>query len=396
MMNSRKAYLALGMATLAFAVSFAAWSLLSPLAPQLQKQYQINDFWISVVIAVPVILGSLARIPMGIFTDRFGGRRMMTGLLLFSIIPLLGMTTAANLVSFLIWGFFLGVVGSSFAIGVPYVSRWFTQERQGLVVGVFGIGNIGTAFSARFAPQIAQTMGSWQPVFFIFAGIVLVTAIAFYLLAGEEARPTDPAKTVGQQLAVLRRERLVWLFSLFYFVTFGGFVAFSLYLPKLLVDNFGLDKLDAGNRAAGFVVLATLARPVGGWLADRVGGANILFVVFAITPVMALILALQPGIIILTICFLVLAILLGLGNGAVFKLVPQHFAKEAGTVTGLVGAAGGLGGFFPPIVMGLVKTTLGSYALGYILLAAVAVGCLVLALFVLRPSRSNAKPALRH
>lgn len=395
MMNSRKAYLALGMATLAFAVSFAAWSLLSPLAPQLQKQYQINDFWISVVIAVPVILGSLARIPMGIFTDRFGGRRMMTGLLLFSIIPLLGMTTAANLVSFLIWGFLLGVVGSSFAVGVPYVSRWFTPERQGLVVGVFGIGNIGTAFSARFAPQIAQTMGNWQPVFFIFAGIVLVTAIAFYLLAGEEARSTGPAKTIGQQLAVLRRERLVWLFSLFYFVTFGGFVAFSLYLPKLLVDNFGLDKLDAGNRAAGFVVLATLARPVGGWLADRIGGANILFVVFAITPVMALILALQPGIIILTICFLVLAILLGLGNGAVFKLVPQHFAKEAGTVTGLVGAAGGLGGFFPPIVMGLVKTTLGSYALGYILLAAVAVGCLALALLVLRPSRSKAEPALR-
>lgn len=126
MMNSRKAYLALGMAMLAFAVSFAVWSLLSPLAPQLQQQYQINDFWISVIIAVPVILGSLARIPMGLLTDRFGGRRMMTGLLLFSVIPLLGMTTASNLIGFLVWGFLLGVVGSSFAIGVPYVSRWFT------------------------------------------------------------------------------------------------------------------------------------------------------------------------------------------------------------------------------------------------------------------------------
>ncbi|HZO75255.1 MAG TPA: MFS transporter [Ktedonobacteraceae bacterium] len=126
MMNSRKAYLALGMATLAFIVSFAAWSLLSSLAPQLQQQYRIDDFWISVIIAVPVILGSLARIPMGILTDRFGGRRMMTGLLLFSVIPMLGMTTAANMAGFLIWGFFLGVVGSSFAIGVPYVNRWFT------------------------------------------------------------------------------------------------------------------------------------------------------------------------------------------------------------------------------------------------------------------------------
>lgn len=395
MMNSRKAYLALGMATLAFVVSFAAWSLLSALAPQLQPQYRIDDFWISVIIAVPVILGSLARIPMGILTDRFGGRRMMTGLLLFSVIPLLGMTTASNIAGFLIWGFFLGVVGSSFAIGVPYVNRWFTPERQGLVVGIFGMGNIGTAISARFAPQIAQATSNWQSVFFIFAAIVLVMAIAFYLLAGEESRPTGPAKTIGQQLALLKRERLAWLFSLFYFVTFGGFVAFSLYLPKLLVDNFGLDKLDAGNRAAGFVVVATLARPLGGWLADRLGGANVLYAVFAITPVMALILAFQPGIILLTFCFLVLAAFLGLGNGAVFKLVPQHFAREAGTVTGLVGAAGGLGGFFPPIVMGIVKTALGSYALGYILLAAVAAGCLVVALLVLRPSRGNAESVLR-
>lgn len=261
------------------------------------------------------------------------------------------------------------------------------------MVGIFGMGNIGTAISARFAPQIAQATGNWQSVFFIFAATVLVMAIAFYLLAGEESRSTGPAKTIGQQLALLRRERLAWLFSLFYFVTFGGFVAFSLYLPKLLVDNFGLGKLDAGNRAAGFVVLATLARPLGGWLADRIGGANVLYAVFAITPVMALILAFQPGIILLTFCFLVLAAFLG--NGAVFKLVPQHFAKEAGTVTGLVGAAGGLGGFFPPIVMGIVKTTLGSYALGYVLLAAVAAGCLVVALLVLRPARSSAESVVR-
>ncbi len=313
---------------------------------------------------------------MGLLTDRFGGRKVMTGLLLFSIIPLLGLMTATNLVAFLIWGFFLGVAGSSFAVGVPFVSRWFTLERQGLVVGIFGMGNIGTAISARFAPQLAGTAGGLRPVFLACAALVLLMAIAFYLLAGDEPRRVAP-QPLGQQFAVLARERLAWVFSLFYFVTFGGFVAFSLYLPKLLVDGFGLDKLDAGNRAAGFVIAATLARPLGGWLSDHVGDHKVLLGVFLGVPILALTLALQPGMILLTICFLTMAILFGLGNGAVFKLVPQYFTKEAGTVTGLVGAAGGLGGFFPPLVMGFFKTTMGNYTSGYVLLALTTLACLV-------------------
>lgn len=388
-MNGRKAYVALGMATLAFTVSFLAWSLLAPLAPQWQHTYHISDLGISVLIAIPVVLGSIARLPMGVLTDRFGGRRVMTALLLFTVLPCLGMVTARSLAGFLIWGFFLGVVGSSFAVGVPYVSRWFTPEKQGLVVGVFGIGNIGTAISARVVPQLAKGSSGWQSAFLLSAGLLLVTALAFYLLAGDEARPTGPTQTLGQRVAVLKEERLAWLFSLFYFVTFGGFVAFSLYLPKLLVDSFGLDKVDAGNRAAGFVVLATLARPVGGWVADKVGATQTLTLVFAGIPVCALVLAFGPGMALLTACFLLLAALLGLGNGAVFKLVPQYYAAEAGIVTGLVGAAGGLGGFFPPIVMGFFKTTLGSYTLGYVLLAAVAASCLALNLAVLAGGRAH-------
>ncbi len=380
-MSNRKAWIALIMATLAFTVSFAAWSLLSPLAPQLQKQYKMDDLSVSIMIAVPVILGSIARIPMGVLTDRFGGRRVMTVLLLFVVIPAVGMVTASSLGAFIFWGFLLGMAGSSFAVGVPYVSKWFGPEQQGLVLGIFGMGNIGTAITARVAPQLAKTYG-WQSAFFVFAGIVLVMAIAFYFVASDEPRPAGPTKTIGERLAVLRRERLTWLFSLFYFVTFGGFVSFSLYLPKLLVDNFGLDKLDAGNRAAGFVVVATFARPVGGWLADKLGGSRVLTGVFAVIPAMAIILAFQPAIVVLTIAFLIMAAMLGLGNGAVFKLVPQYFAKEAGTVTGLVGAAGGLGGFFPPIVMGFFKSTMHSYALGYVLMAAATVACLIIEVLV--------------
>jgi NNP family nitrate/nitrite transporter-like MFS transporter len=374
------------MATVAFAVSFAVWSLLAPLAPQLQKQYGIDDFGISLLIAVPVLLGSVARIPMGVLTDRYGGRKVMAALLLFAIIPCLGMMTAASLPAFLVWGLLLGMAGSSFAVGIPYVNRWFPAERQGLVAGIFGMGNIGTAIAARVGPQLAAG-GRWQVVFLVFAAALLVTAVAFYFLASDEPRAATPAKTIAERLDVLRREKLSWLFSLFYAVTFGGFVAFSLYLPKLLVDQFHLDKVDAGNRAAGFVVLATLMRPLGGWLSDRIGAPRVLTLVFAGVPLMALVLAPQPGIVILTVAFLLMAALFGLGNGAVFKLVPQYFSKEAGTVTGLVGAAGGLGGFFPPIVMGFFKSTLGTYSPGYVLLAAVAASCLVLTILVLnRPA----------
>ncbi len=338
-MNSRKGYVALGMATLAFAVSFAAWSLLSPLATQLQKQYKIGDFEISVLLAVPVILGALVRIPMGVLTDRFGGRRVMTALLAFVVIPCIGMMFADSYWSLVFWAFWLGVAGSSFAVGVPFVSRFFGSEKQGLVIGIFGMGNVGTAISARAAPEIAKGSGGWQAVFLYFAIAIVIMAVLFYFLAGDEPRLTGPTKTMSQRLAVLRREKLTWLFSLFYFVTFGGFVAFGIYLPKLLSDVFGLDKVDAGNRTAGFVVLATFARPLGGWLSDKIGANKVLTAVFIIVPLMALILAFSPDIVLLTICFLVIATFLGLGNGAVFKLVPQYFAKEARTVTGLVGAA---------------------------------------------------------
>lgn len=386
--------LALTMATLAFAVSFAAWSLIAPLAPAIQRDLNLSEVQISILIAVPVILGSLMRIPLGMLTDRYGGRWVFTVLLVLIIPALLLLSWAESYVALLAGGLWLGLAGASFAVGIPFVARHYPAARQGFVLGIYGTGNVGTALAARAAPQISASWGR-PAVFLVFAGIVALMALAFWLLARDAPTPADAVRpTLAKSLAVLREEPLAWMFSLFYFVTFGGFVAFSLYLPKLLVDLYAITPIDAGNRVLVFVVLATAARPVGGWLADRWGGAHVLLAVFALATLSGLTLTLTTALIPLTVACLTVAWFLGMGNGAVFKLVAQYFPSRTGTVTGIVGAAGGLGGFFPPLIMGIVRQSLGSYALGFALLALTALVCLALDQFVL--NRKGTSPRLMH
>lgn len=370
--------LALAMATLAFAVAFAGWSLLSPLATRIQQNLGLSELQISFLIAVPVILGSLLRIPFGILTDRYGGRLMFT-LLLVCMVPVLLLTSVSASYPLLLFdALLLGLGGASFAIGVPFVSRHFPPERQGFALGVYGAGNIGTALAARAAPQIAEAYGL-PTVFITFAALTLAMAVAFWLFARDVPRPANaPAPGFSQSLAVVRTERRAWLLSLFYFLTFGGFVAFSLYLPKMLVDLYAITPIDAGNRVFVFVLLATLGRPLGGWLADRLGGNQVLRAVFAVVAAMAVVLTFTTALIPLTIACLSSSLMLGIGNGAVFKLVPQWFPGRTGVVTGIVGAAGGLGGFFPPLVLGAVRQSLGGYSLGFALLSLTAILCLVL------------------
>lgn len=370
--------LALTMATLAFAVAFAGWSLLSPLASRIQQNLGLDEIQTSLLIAVPVILGSLLRIPLGILTDRYGGRSVFTALLLLMVPVLLLLSATNSYPLYLFDALWLGLGGASFAVGVPFVSRHFPPERQGFALGVYGAGNIGTALAARAAPQIAQSWGI-PAVFITFAILHLIMAGIFWLLARDAPRPANaPLPSLAQSLAVLRSERGTWLLSLFYFLTFGGFVAFALYLPKLLVDLYKITPLEAGNRVFIFVLLATLGRPLGGWLADRFGGNLVLRAVFLVVALAAGLLAMTTALIPLTVACLTASVFLGLGNGAVFKLVPQWFPGRTGVVTGIVGAAGGLGGFFPPLVMGAVRQSLGGYSLGFVLLGLTAVLCLVL------------------
>jgi MFS transporter, NNP family, nitrate/nitrite transporter len=380
--NSGQAYINLALATVAFSVAFTAWGLISPLASQIQKDLGLDNTGVSVLIAVPVLLGSLLRIPMGILTDKYGGRKVYTALLLFTLLPVAFMGIASSFWTYVLGGLFLGTAGASFAVGVPFVNRWFSPEKQGLALGIYGMGNIGTAIAAFSMPALVNLFGSRQGAFWFYLLPVSIMALVFWLFARDAPGMVQP-KSLGDSLAVLRDERMAWVLSLFYFLTFGGFVALANYLPKLLVDWFHVDKGDAGLRAAGFTVVATFARPLGGWLADKVGGNAVLTWVFAAGPVGALglaWLASNPDLLLATFLFLFTALGLGLGNGAVFKLVAQYFPKNTGLITGIAGCAGGLGGFFPPLLLGFVRDATGTYALGFILLALFAIACLAIIL----------------
>ena len=377
---------ALFLSTSAFAVSFAVWGLIGALAPTFAQAYGLSAKAKSLMIAIPVLLGALGRIPAGMLADRFGGRRVFTALLVFSAIPATFIGLSNSYAALITFGLFLGIAGSTFPVGIGFTSKWFTPEQQGTALGIYGMGNIGQSIAVFGAPVLAIALGSWRPVFFIFAAVSVVWSAVFFLMARDVPTQSRP-KTMAENFDVLRREPLAWILSLFYFLTFGGFVAFSIYLPTLLKDNFKLSASDAGARTAGFVLLATLMRPVGGMLADRRGGARVLVPVFVAIAVLGTLMG-CPWMPTFTVGALGAAAALGLGNGAVFKLVPQYFPKETATVTGLVGAFGGLGGFFPPLVLGVLRDATGAYTWGFIFLALFALLCLTINYFVfLRPAR---------
>jgi NNP family nitrate/nitrite transporter-like MFS transporter len=368
--NRSSANWQLTLATASFALCFAAWGLISAFAPRFREAFHLSATQTAFLVAVPVLLGSLLRIVTGMLADRFGGRLIFALLMVIVALPAFLVPTVDSYRNLLIVAFFLGIAGSSFAVGVGFVSRWFPPEKQGGALGVYGLGNIGQSAAVFLGPVIAAVVG-WQSIFRGGAGLLVVWGIAFYMLARNSPKAARPAG-LGEMVGLLAKERLSWVLSLFYFLTFGGFVAFSIYLPVLLKDQFGLTAANAGFRAAGFVVLATLVRPLGGWLADKIGGARVLNAAFLGVAPLALLMS-WPSILPFTVGALGCAFLLGIGNGAVFKLVPQYFPKQVGTVTGLVGAMGGLGGFFPPLLLGFFRDYLHTVWPGFFLLSLVAV-----------------------
>ena len=385
----------LALATLGFAVNFWAWALLSPLGPKFKEVLHLSPVQQALVVAVPVLVGSLGRIPVGALTDRFGGRVMFPLVSLATIVPVLylGLSGHASLAGLLAGGFFLGIGGTAFAVGVPFVSAWFPPGRRGLAIGVFGMGMGGTAISALTTVKLAAAHGTAKP-FVITAAVLAGYAVVAALVLRDAPGRAVPAGSLRGRLAATVRLRVTWQASALYAVVFGGYVAFSVYLPAYLKTAYGLTQADAANRMAGFVLLAVLMRPVGGWLADRLGPARVLVAALTVVGAGAAVQAFTPELApVGTAAFLAMAAALGAGSGATFALVALLApADKVGSVTGVVGAAGGLGGFIPPLVMGFVYTQFGSYGVGLSALAVVAAAALVLATTVVRTAVAAVRP----
>lgn len=386
----------LSLATAGFAINFWAWALLSPLGPLFKDSLGLSAFQQALLVAVPVVVGSVGRIPVGALTDRFGGRTMFPAISLITIVPVLflGLAGHSSLAALLIGGFFLGLGGTAFAVGVPFVNAWFPPLRRGLAIGIFGAGMGGTAISALTTVRLVDSGGVAAP--FIATAVVLaVYAVLAALLLRDAPGRTVPTESVTRRLLDTARLPVTWQASLLYAVAFGGYVAFSVYLPAYLKTAYGLTQADAANRMAGFVLLAVLMRPVGGWLSDRIGPVRVLAAALAVVTAGAAVQAFTPSLMPLgTIAFLSMAAALGAGSGAVFALVALLApATKVGSVTGVVGAAGGLGGFVPPLVMGALYGAFDSYALGLAALAVVAAGTLAFTVTVVQRSLHDVEPA---
>ncbi|MGO4596130.1 MFS transporter [Terrabacter sp. 2RAF25] len=385
----------LALATFAFAVTFWAWNLIGPLGVRYTQQLQLSGSQKALLVATPVLVGSLGRIPVGALTDRFGGRLMFPVLTLLSVPFVLLVALAGNVKSFallLVFGFLLGIAGTTFAVGIPFVNAWFAPARRGFATGVFGAGMGGTALSAFFTPRFVTWFGYTATHVIMALALVATAAICWFGMRNSPVwRPnTDP---VVPKLAAALKLPVTWRMSFLYAVAFGGFVAFSTYLPTYLKDVYSFDLTAAGTRTAGFAIAAVVARPLGGILSDRIGPRSVLAISLAGTAALAVVLALQPplewpaG-----ISFVAIAFFLGLGTGGVFAWVARLAPPErVGTVTGLVGAAGGLGGYFPPLVMGATyQKVFGGYGFGLALLCLVALGALAFTLVGMRERRATA------
>src|SRR6478736_1840878 len=387
---TRKPWLMLGMATIGFAVNFWAWALISPLGPLFRDQGTLgtlSESDVALMVAVPVIVGSLGRIVVGALTDKLGGRVMFPIVSGVTILPILFLAFFAldSYTLILVGGFFLGIAGTAFAVGVPFVNAWFPPERRGLAVGIFGAGMGGTAISALTTVKLYSNVGEKAP-FLITAAVLAVYAVLAWVILRDAPGRTTPTTSLMTRLSANARLPITWQACLLYAVAFGGYVAFSVYLPAYLKTDYGLTPADAANRMAGFVVVAVIMRPVGGWLSDRFGPVPVLATAYAVVVVGAGVAATHPilehvG----TVAFLAMAAALGAGSGGTFALIARVTEPaRVGGVTGLVGAAGGLGGFVPPLIMGYVYGRTDSYAIGLWMLSITAVLTLVLTLTVVR------------
>ncbi|MEP9400434.1 nitrate/nitrite transporter [Sphingomonas sp. VNH70] len=365
----------LAAAFLYFDLAFMVWVLLGPLAPDIAKTLALTPAQKGLMVAVPTLAGAVLRVVNGLLVDRIGPKRSGA---ISQIIVIAGLFSAwaLGVTSFagtLALGVVLGFAGASFAIALPLASRWYPPEHQGKAMGLAGMGNSGTVLAALFAPALARMFG-WNAVLGL-ACIPLTLVFVAYMVMAKDAPNAPAPKRLAEYLTPLKQADAWWLMG-FYAVTFGGFVGLAASLPIYFTDRFGLTTIEAGYATAACVFAGSLVRPMGGALADRIGGVKTLMAVYALAAAALAGVALATTLPAALALFVVAMLALGVGNGSVFQLVPQRFAAEIGVMTGLVGMAGGIGGFYLASSLGLAKQWTGSFAPGFLIFATLALAAL--------------------
>jgi NNP family nitrate/nitrite transporter-like MFS transporter len=375
---SRKSFWAVGhvptlvAAFLYFDMAFMVWVMLGPLAPAISASLGLSPAQKGLMVAVPTLAGALLRVVNGLLVDRIGPKRSGA---ISQIIVIAGLFSAwalgvSSFAGTLVLGLILGFAGASFAIALPLASRWYPPEHQGKAMGLAGMGNSGTVLAALFAPGLANLFG-WNAVLGL-ACIPLAIVFVIYMVLAKDAPGAPPPRTLAQYLQPLQEADAWWLMG-FYAVTFGGFVGLAASLTIYFTDRFGLSPVAAGYCTAACVFAGSLVRPMGGALADRIGGVRTLTGVFLVTAVAVAGVGFMPDVGPALALFVLAMLALGTGNGAVFQLVPQRFSQEIGVMTGLVGMAGGVGGFYLATSLGVAKQWTGSFSPGLLIFAALAV-----------------------
>lgn len=369
---------ALGLSTFAFTVSFAVWTLFSIIGVQIKQDLGLSDTQFGLLVATPVLTGSISRMFLGIWVEKYGGRVVFPVQMLTTAAAVWMLTWAQSYAMFLLAALGLGLAGGSFIIGVSYVSRWFGAGQQGTALGIFGAGNVGAAVTNFAAPFLLLAFG-WESTVQIYAVVLALTAVGFYIFAKQDPvqarRGTAPAATsLRAQLAPLKHLQ-VWRFSLYYFFVFGAFVALSAFLPRYYVGAYGLELTVAGALAGLYALPGSIFRALGGWMSDNWGARRVMYLTFVsaatLLSAMALFGAALPVFVGLTV---LLGFAMSLGTAAVFKHVPTYYPQHIGAVGGLVSMIGGLGGFVLPIIFGVLLDITGVWTAPFALLALLVAG----------------------
>jgi len=383
--TDRRPFSVLASSTFAFTICFAIWMMFAVLGIPIKTQLGLNETQFGLLVATPVLTGALTRVPLGIWTDRFGGRIVFFSLMLACVVPIWLIGFATEYWHFLVLGLFVGLAGGSFSVGTPYVARWYKQERRGFAMGVFGAGNSGSALTKFLAPAIIAAWG-WQALPRVYAALMLGTALLFWCFSySDPSHRSAGGASFGQQLAVLKDPR-VWRYCQYYSVVFGGYVALALWMTKYYVGEYGFGLKEAALLAACFSLPGGVLRALGGWISDKYGAYKVTWWVMWVCWVCFFILsypqttmtvktvnggmdlAFGLGPVAFTVLLFVVGVAMAVGKASVFKFIADDFSDNIGAVSGVVGLAGGLGGFILPIMFGAIVDLTGIRSSSFMLL----------------------------